>query len=141
MSINKYSIVSDVMLNINEFPIIKKNTIFKDALQEMINHKIGIVCIVDDNFKLMRLFTDGDLRRILLSVQKPLSALFMDDILDYSGLNPFTINPETLITNATKLMGERRIWDLPVVDRNEKLIGLFHLHRTLEHMLKDEIIN
>ena len=137
MSINKSSIVSDVMLNVNEFPIIKKNTIFKDALEKMIVHKIGIVCIVDDNFKLIRLFTDGDLRRTLLSVQKPLSALFMDDILDYTGLNPFTINPETLITNATKIMGERRVWDLPVVDRKQKLIGLFHLHRTLEYILKE----
>ena len=96
--------------------------------------KLGIACVVDDNKTFVGLITDGDIRRILLSIQKPLSALFMEDVLDHIAENPTVINPEVLLSDATKIMGLKRVWDLPVVSENKKLVGLFHLHRALEYL-------
>ena len=99
-------------------------------------YKLGIACVVDRQNKFIGLITDGDIRRILLSVQKPLSALFMEDILDHVSTAPTYVNPELSINEATKLIGEKSVWDLPVVSRDMSLLGLFHLHKALEYYLK-----
>ena len=55
--------VKDVMISVGKFPIIKKTTILKEALTEMGEANLGLVCIVNENKELMGLITDGDLRR------------------------------------------------------------------------------
>ena len=128
--------VKDVMLTISEFPRVESDAILKDALEKMSMYKLGIACVVDKQNKFIGLITDGDIRRILLSVQKPLSALFMEDILDHISTSPTYVNPELSINEATKLIGEKSVWDLPVVSRDMSLLGLFHLHKALEYYLK-----
>ena len=73
---------------------------------------------------------------MLLNIQKPLSALFMEDVNDHMTLNPFTIYPETKFSEAISLMEQKKIWDLPVVDKNHKLVGLFHLHPAVDFLIK-----
>ena len=126
--------VNKVMLNLNEFPIVQKSAILKDTLEQMSLFKLGIACVVEENNTFVGLMTDGDIRRILLSIQKPLSALFMEDVLDHITESPTVINPEISLPEATKIMGLKRVWDLPVVSENKKLVGLFHLHRALEYL-------
>ena len=63
--------VKDIMIEIGSFPIIDKKTILKEALTEMGDANLGLVCIIDQNKELLGLITDGDLRRKLLKVQKP----------------------------------------------------------------------
>ena len=128
--------VSNVMLEKNNFPVINKFAILKDAIEQMVFHKLGVVCVVDEQNKFVGLITDGDLRRMLLTVQKPLSALFMEDVTDHLTSEPTTIYPEMLISEATKLIGIKKIWDLPVTSSNNELIGLFHLHKALEFYIK-----
>ncbi|MDC1280905.1 CBS domain-containing protein [bacterium] len=130
--------VNNVMLNLNEFPIIQKRAILKDSLEQMSLFKLGIACVVEENETFVGLITDGDIRRILLSIQKPLSALFMEDVLDHIAESPTVITPEMSLSDATKIMGLKRIWDLPVVSENKKLVGLFHLHRALEFLFSSK---
>ena len=40
------------------------------------------------------------------------------------------------LVDAVKLMGKKQIWDLPVTDSNNKLIGLLHLHAAISKLLK-----
>ena len=127
--------VKEVMLHPSEFPILDNKAILKDALEKMSIYKLGIVCIIDENKKFIGLITDGDVRRILLTIQKPLSALFMEDVLDHISKNPISISPEMSIYDATKLIGEKSVWDLPILSRKKELLGLFHLHRALDFCL------
>lgn len=129
--------VDKVMLKLESFPVVKGDTIIKDALEKMLYYKLGVVCVVDEKREFMGLITDGDIRRILLKVQKPLSALFMEDIMDHISEDPITITPATTVSEATKLIGEKKIWDLPIVSKTKKLHGLFHLHKALEYFLKE----
>ena len=69
--------VKDIMIKIGSFPIIDKKTILKEALTEMGDANLGLVCIIDQNKELLGLITDGDLRRKLLKVQKPFSAFLL----------------------------------------------------------------
>ena len=128
--------VKDVMLPISKIPVVNYDAILKDALEKMSIYKLGIACVVDQDNKFVGLITDGDVRRMLLSVQKPLSALFMEDVLDHISISPTYVDPELSINKATELIGKKSVWDLPVVSHDKSLIGLFHLHKALEFYLK-----
>ena len=127
--------IKDVMLSLDEFPVVTKDVIFKEVLEEMGNKKLGIACVVDENYKLLGILTDGDIRRKILSIQKPLSSIFIDDCLDHAILSPKTISIDDPIIVAVNLMGENKIWDLPVVE-NGILKGLLHLHPLVNSLLK-----
>ena len=127
--------VKDVMIPVEKFPIIEKTTILKEALTEMGEANLGLVCIVNENKELMGLITDGDLRRKLLKVQKPFSSFFIDDALIHAKKNPITCSPDDELKKIVNLMGEKQIWDLPVVDKNKKLVGLLHLHSAVKKLI------
>ena len=132
---NKDMLVSDVMIPQEQCPVIGEKVIFKEALEEMGRTKLGIVCIVDNDMKLLGILTDGDIRRKLLKVQKPFSAFFVDDALVHSIRTPVTISADNTLKHAVDLMEEKKIWDLPVVDKNGTLVGLLHLHPAIQALL------
>ena len=135
---NKSMLVLDVMLPLNRFPVIREKVILKEALEEMGNSRLGIVCIVNEEKKLLGVLTDGDLRRKLLQVQKPFSAFFIDDALDHAIRSPITANPDQTLWFAVENMEEKQVWDLPVVNTSGILVGLLHLHPAVKALLGKE---
>ena len=133
-------LVKDVMMNLDSFPVILETVIFKEALEEMNNKKLGIACIVNQDKKLKGIITDGDIRRKLLKIQKPLSAFFIDDCIDHAILSPIVANADFTLEKAVEIIRNKQIWDLPVVDNDNKLVGLLHLHPVVEALL-NEITN
>lgn len=130
--------VKDVMLSLDKFPVVRENLFFKEALDVMNEKKLGITCIVDQDQYLKGILTDGDIRRKLLKIQKPLSALFVDDCIEHAILSPVVTSPESSLKDAVDIMEQKQIWDLPVVDGNGKLVGLLHLHPVVQALLKEK---
>lgn len=128
-------LVKDVMLPLEQCPLIGKTIIFKEALEEMGRTRLGIACIVNDKNALLGILTDGDIRRKLLKVQKPFSAFFVDDALDHAIQKPITVEPSVSLRDAINIMEDKQIWDLPVVDKNQVLVGLLHLHPAIQALL------
>ncbi|MEE8056599.1 MAG: CBS domain-containing protein [Pseudomonadales bacterium] len=128
--------VSDVMLSLDQFPVIAERVILKEALEAMGRSRLGIVCIVDADNTLLGVVTDGDIRRKLLTVQKPFSAFFADDALVHAVHSPATISPEDSLVHGVEVMGVKQIWDLPAVDDQGRLIGLLHLHPAIKALLE-----
>jgi CBS domain-containing protein len=135
---NNIILVSDVMILPGQFPVVKKSTMFKEALEEMENYCLGITCIVDNENKLCGILTDGDIRRNLLKIQKPFSAFFVDDSFDHAIRSPVTVKPDQTLEFAVKNMEEKQVWDLPVVDTFGMLVGLLHLHPAVKALLEKE---
>ena len=134
--INNKILVSDVMITPDQFPVIKQTTLFKEALEEMGKHGLGTICIVDDKNKLYGILTDGDIRRKLLTVQKPFSAFFVDDASLHSITKPVCCKANDLLFKAVTIMGEKKVWDLPVIDKDQNLLGLLHLHPAVKVLLE-----
>jgi arabinose-5-phosphate isomerase len=128
-------LVSHVMLPLDKFPVLKKDSIVKVCLDEMSHYRLGIVCIVDDSGQLLGIFTDGDLRRRLLKAQKPIASFFVDDVLDHGTHNPFKVNDSDSLAAAIELMELHQVWDLPVLNSSSKLVGLLHLHPVVKALL------
>ncbi len=130
----KNILVEKAMLDLKNIPILNEESILKEALDSMCKYKLGVVCITDKNFKLKGIITDGDLRRKLLNSQKPLSAFMVEDSIKLSIKKPKTIKPKTKLLNAIKTMEKAKIWDLPVIDKNKKLLGMLHLHNAIKFL-------
>jgi len=132
---NEAKLVEDLMISLNRFPVVLGKTLLKETLEEMGRKRLGIACIVNENKYLMGIITDGDFRRKMLKVQKPLSAFFVDDALDHAIHNPVTVKPDQTLLKAIQLMEEKQIWDLPVVNLSGQLVGLLHLHPVVQKLL------
>ena len=128
-------LVNEVMIKIGEFPVVDQHELLRETLEEMNKFGLGIACIIDKNSKLIGIITDGDIRRLILRVQKPLSAIFVDDAVNYSSKSFANVTEKTSIKNALIKMEELKIWDLPVLDEEGKLKGLLHLHPALKFVL------
>jgi len=127
--------VADVALPLDRFPIVGPRVYLKTALERMETYGLGVVCVCDDDGVLQGVLTDGDLRRKILHIQKPFSALFSDDVIDHCVLTPTTIRADMSLQASVALMGQKRIWDLPVVTADNSLVGLLHLHPAIEAVL------
>ena len=124
-------IVADVMLAVGKCPVVSSSTILKEVMESMDEHRLGVVCVVGKNGDLGGILTEGDIRRLLLRVQKPLAAILTDDVEEYAVKDPLTVSPDTYLAEAVLLMGDKRVWDLPVLDSQNKFLGLLHLHQAL----------
>ena len=133
-NLSKNIIVQDVMIALGNFPVVKKDTILKEAIETMGLSNLGIITVVDNKDTLLGIITDGDLRRKLLKVQKPLSFFLIDDVVDHCIKEPLTILSEVKLMDALKIMEENEIWDLPVINENNKLIGMLHLHQVVKKL-------
>ena len=48
---------------------------------------------------------------------------------------PISVNPFDSLSSAVELMEEYQVWDLPVVDSSNILVGLLHLHPAVKALL------
>ena len=135
IQMSKRVTVADVMLPLSGFPVVTESIMLKEALEKMSDQRLGIACIVSSDGVLIGILTDGDVRRKLLTVQKPFSAFFVDDVIVHSAKGPVTCRPEDSLADAIEIMGSKRIWDLPVVKDGGLLVGLLHLHPAVQALL------
>jgi arabinose-5-phosphate isomerase len=116
--------VENVMHAGEAAPIVRASTRMIDVFHEMSSKRLGMTCVVDDQARLVGIFTDGDLRRLML--KKP-------DVLDVTvgdvmTLHPITIQRELLAVEALKVMEMHKITSVVVVDSNRGVEGVVHLH-------------
>ncbi len=116
--------VSDLMHRDDGVPRADADLPLADAVRIMDEHKLGMVCITGDNGRLTGILTDGDLRRLLLRTTEPLAGSVGDAMTP----NPGTIPPDALATEALRIMEEKKITSLPVVDTAGKLVGVIQIH-------------
>ena len=130
--------VSDVMLPLERVPVLPNSASVVDAIEHMTKIKLGICLLVDENTLLTHIFTDGDLRRLLLGVQKPLPALLVDDVCDYANAHPVFVHENEKLLETCGKFARSEIQDLPVLDSGtSRLVGLLHIHPVLIAVLPE----
>lgn len=128
--------VESIMLRGEEIAVVHEDTLFRVALEELGSKKLGAVCVTDEHGVLRGILTDGDVRRLVLKTQNPLAQLFVELVGNLATRNPISIKSNDTLENAVKLMTERRIWVLPVVDDKGCCAGLLHMQWILLEVLK-----
>lgn len=123
--------VKDFMHTGEQIPKVSKDTLLPDALLEMSSKRLGMTTITDQHNKLLGIFTDGDLRRTLQ--QHPnISQIKITDVMSK---NPKTINENELASLALDIMETYKITSLAVLNDQQHIAGILHLHDLLEEGL------
>lgn len=117
--------VSDLMHTGDEMPLLNQHTEVQQALLEMSKKRLGCVGFTDDTGNLVGILTDGDLRRKLSD------KTFHADAATIMTKTPITISKDMMTSEAIKLMNNRQITNLFVVEDN-KPIGVIHIHDLLK---------
>ncbi len=115
-------------------PTVSKSATFREAIAAITAEKHGAVSITDDNGCLCGILTDGDLRRILQreadSTGRTVNDVFHQPVSGVMTPDPMRITPDILATHALTTMesGSKKILVLPVVDDQNRPVGMIHLH-------------
>lgn len=116
--------VKDLMHSGADNPVVSNKVMMDEVVMEMTRKKLGSTNVIDDNGKLLGIVTDGDLRRFLALGITDLKSKVVDIMI----LNPKSVQPETLAVDALNLMEDHKITMLPVVDENNRPVGMLHMH-------------
>ena len=117
--------VSNLM---HESPNIAADAGWLDVVKTISKHALGAVNVVDPENRLIGIVTDGDLRRTIeKTAPENLSKLNAAEMMTS---DPTIAAPEMLAFDALRLMEDRprQISVLPVVDENERAVGLLRVH-------------
>ena len=105
-----------------------------DAIHKMLDHHVGAVAIVDDEYRVAGIFTERDvLRKMSLSNLDPRA----------TSIRELMTTPVEMATRGTgagealSIMLERHFRHLPVADDNGKLLGILSIRNLLEWRVDD----
>ena len=113
------TLVSDVMRAGEQVPQVGLNASFSELMREMGAKGLGATAVVDGDSKVMGVFTDGDLRR-LVEKGSDLRSLLAHQVMHP---RPSTIPSTALAVEAAELMEFRRITSVLVLDVSGRLCG------------------
>jgi len=116
--------VEHVMHPSDQTPRVGPDTPMAEVIHEMSGKRLGMTCVTDDGWRLVGVVTDGDLRRHL-SQSANLMALTARHVMTPE---PVTIDRLQLAVEALRVMEDRKITSLVVVDAERRVEGVVHLH-------------
>jgi arabinose-5-phosphate isomerase len=119
--------VEEVMRRGDELPAVGSDTLLSAGLLEMSRKGLGMTTILDEQRRVLGIFTDGDLRRAL-DRQLDVHATRMREVMT-AGCR--VAKPRMLAAEAVHIMDEHRITALPVVDDDGVLVGALNVHDLL----------
>ena len=128
---NLHLTVEDVMHSGDEVAWAAPEDSLRHVVIEMTRHNLGAACIVDKNRRLEGLITDGDVRRAL-QAHDDIRPLRASDVMTR---NPTRTHPESSLKSAIEQMENRpsQISVLPVVDEQQRCVGLVRIHDVYRH--------
>ena len=120
--------VADVLKIRDQNPKIKADASVQQALFTMTESRMGSTAVINQAGRLIGIVTDGDIRRAVKSQNKDLLNARVSDIMT---ADPETIGEEKLAAEALKLMEQKEINHLPIIDENGSPLGMVNFQDLL----------
>ncbi|MCP5143128.1 MAG: KpsF/GutQ family sugar-phosphate isomerase [Chromatiales bacterium] len=120
-------LIDDIMHSGERAPRVSPETKLSKAVLEMTRKGLGMTAVVDDADHVLGLITDGDLRRTL-DHQVDVHTTEVTEIMTR---HCTTVQPHMLAAEALRIMEEKKINGLLVVDEDQKLLGALNMHDLL----------
>ena len=105
-------------------PRVAANAHMNDVIYEMSRKGLGVTAVVDGD-KLLGIISDGDLRRLLERRGKEVMDLTAGECMTRQAK---TIRFGEFATAALNIMEQKRITSLVVLDNEDRVAGIVHLH-------------
>ncbi len=120
----KLARVEALMHTGDALPCVAPGAKMPDVIYEMSRKKLGLAAVVEGG-KLVGIFSDGDLRRLLEHRGKDALDLTVGECMTPE---PKVIGPHEFAATALAIMEEKKITSLAVIDADRRLLGIVHLH-------------
>jgi len=118
--------VEEVMHH-GRLPVVTPETPLREAIVIMSRGRLGITAVLESG-SLIGCLTDGDLRRILESGQAEME----QPVSTFMHRHPYTVPEGHLASEALHLMEEHKITVILVVNTEQQLTGMLHMHDLLQ---------
>ncbi len=128
----KLRLVKDLYHTGAELPVVGEDTPMNEAIIVMTTKGFGATAVVDNEGKLTGIITDGDLRRFVNRGGN----FDTSTAKDVMTRNPKVAKPDELALQALRRMEDYKIMVLIVVDKENKPVGIIHMH----DILRSEIV-
>ena len=122
----KLMTVEGVMAGGDAAPRVRLSTLMPDVIHEMSSKRLGMTVVVDNDGRLAGVFTDGDLRRLM--VARPPNEVLALSAGDAMTPRAQTIGRAMLAVEALRIMETHKITSVVVVDGQGVVEGVVHLH-------------
>jgi len=119
--------VEDIMRTGHSNPIVKQDLSVKEVLYAITKAHAGAASVVNKKGRLIGIFTDGDLRRHI-DGNVNLPELKIKDVMTK---NPTVVFKHHLAAEALRKLEERKIDEVPVVDKGFKPVGMLDIQDLL----------
>jgi len=121
-------LVKDMMISGDDLPLVDIEAPMNEVIEVMSEKKLGIA-VITENSELAGVITDGDLRRLLQRVERPLEINSREALLQSSRDNtpriaPLTIGPDAYVAMAVNLMEKHIVTTLVVAHSDGIPLGL-----------------
>lgn len=116
--------VQDVMRSGDALPVVYPEQLLPEVLEVMSAKKLGMTIITDEQNKAIGIFTDGDLRRLIIQQ----GDIRHTKIKDVMSLNPKSIHFRAMAIDAVTIMEQSKLSQLIVIDDDKHLVGALHMH-------------
>lgn len=119
--------VEEVMLTGTQIPLVTTEATMQEAVGELNDKSLGAVIVISDSHQIEGIVTDGDVRRFIAS------NLDLGDTPAREKMtrSPITISGDIQAVDALSIMQRHEVTVLPVVDQEQRLTGILHLHDLL----------
>ena len=118
---------SDIMHTGDDMPTVTPDVPISQALMEMTRSGLGVAAIVGEDLKVLGVYTDGDLRRTL-DHEADVHKARISEVMTAECI---TIAPNVLAAECLKIMEDREINALLIVDAEHRLTGVLVMHDLL----------
>lgn len=120
--------VSDVMRQGERIPTVAPSVSISSAILEITRKGLGMTAVADPDNKLLGIFTDGDLRR-LIEQGLDLRGLLVSEVMNAA---PKCIAPDKLAVEAVRMMEVCHISQVVVTDKQGYIVGALNFHDLFE---------
>lgn len=121
--------VKDLMHAGEKIPLANLNDNISLVIKEITSKKFGCVAIVNSEKKIVGVVTDGDLRRNINNLLK-------SEAKDIMNITPKTTKSDSLATSALSSMEISSITSLFVINNQQEVEGILHIHDLLRAGIK-----
>lgn len=123
--------VEDIMEKDDKLPFCTMNDKMKTAVVEM-SRKRGICPVITEEKKVAGVITVGDLNRL---IERDDNFAFRP-VAEIMTKTPKMVYKDELASVAYKILEKYQILAMPVLDRNDRLVGVVHLHDLMQKGIK-----
>ena len=117
-----------IMHKDDRVPLVNTSTSLKDAIIEMSAKGLGMTGVINDEGKLIGIFTDGDLRRWLNGDE----GIFEKNIIDVMTTEFTSSTSNILAAETLKVMEDKKINGVFIIDEQQLPVGALNMHDLLK---------